>query len=35
MDKEQYREEIIEMVRKTDNQMILYKIWSFVKAWLE
>lgn len=33
--KEQYREQIIDMVKKTDNEMILYKIWTFVKTWLE
>lgn len=35
MDKEQYREQIIEMVRKIDNEMILYKIWTFIKTWLD
>lgn len=35
MDKEQYREQIIEMVKQIDNERILYKIWTFIKTWLD
>lgn len=32
MDKEQYREKIIEMVRKIENPLILKLIYGFIKS---
>lgn len=35
MDKEEYRKKIIEMVERVENVILLIKIFTFIKEWLE
>lgn len=30
-----YKGDIIKMVNRIRNELVLYKIWSFIKAWTE